>query len=136
MIIPTCNFLAQCGSLSQCVLCVHEIILNLLLYVMPLDCHRKASKLHGTFKSCNRYRNQTISKQVLTIARYSAPADDLDMFVFFFFYFHEIIEEPRKMQYLDTDIQLSDNLPCLSRNKMSMSACFRMAITILVPVIL
>jgi len=40
-----------------------------------------------------------------TIARYSASADDLDMFVCFFD-FHEIIEEPRKMQYLDTDLQV------------------------------
>jgi len=40
LIIPASNFSRQCGSLSQCVLCVHEI-LGLLLYVMPLDCHKK-----------------------------------------------------------------------------------------------
>ena len=49
-----------------------------------------AAKLHATFKSCNRYRNQTISKQVLTIARYFDSADDLDTFVCFF-NFHVII---------------------------------------------
>jgi len=64
-----------------------------------------AGKLHDTFKSYNGYRNQTISKQVLVIVRYSASADDLDMFVCFF-YFHEIIKEPRKIQYLDTDIRV------------------------------
>ena len=43
-----------------------------------------AGKLNGTFKSYNRYHNQTISKQVLVIARYFASANDLDTFVCFF----------------------------------------------------
>ena len=34
------SFLAQCASLSQSVLCVHEI-LGLLLHERPLDCHIK-----------------------------------------------------------------------------------------------
>jgi len=37
---PGLQILAQCGSISQYVLCVYEI-LGLLLYASPLDCHRK-----------------------------------------------------------------------------------------------
>jgi len=55
---------------------------------MSLDCHRKVELA-----------------SYMAIARYSASADDLDTFVCFFD-FHEIIEEPRKMQYPDTDLRV------------------------------
>ena len=97
---------------------------------MLLDCHRKV-ELASYMTPLNRYRNQTISKQVLAIAWYSASADDFDTFVCFID-FHEIIEEPRKMQYPDTDLRVVRQ----SHNKLSMSDYFRMAIAILVVVIL
>lgn len=42
--------------------------------------------------------NHVSSQQVFTIALYSASAKDLEI-VFCFFDFHEIKEDPRKIQY-------------------------------------
>jgi len=104
LIIPACNFSrTMWQSISMYFVCSWNIGFAAICKAAWLSQKSRAGKLHGTFKFCNRYCNQTISKQVLAITRYSASADDLDTFVCFF-YFHEIIEEPRKMQYPDTDL--------------------------------
>ena len=128
-------FLAQCGSLSQCVLCIHEI-LGLLLYVMPLDCHRKV-ELASYMAPLNPATDiaTKLSPNKYWSSRYFASADDLDTFVCFFD-FHEIIEGQKKCNTQILISELSDNLLNLSRNKLSMSNCSRMAITILVLMIL
>ena len=100
----TCNFSrTMWQSISMCF--VHSWNTGFAVICNAAGLLQKswADKLHSTFKSCNRYHNQTISKHVLAIARYSASANDLDTFVYFF---DEIIEEPRKMQYPDTDLRV------------------------------
>ena len=130
LIIPACNFSRTMWQfISMCFVRSWNTGFAAICNVAWLSQKNWASKLHGTFKSRDKYRNQTISKQVLAIARYSAFANDLDKFVCSFD-FHEIIEEPRK-NAIPRYWSLS-----LSRNKLSMSDCSRMAITIFVPVIL
>ena len=106
-------------------------ILDLLLYVMPLDCHKKVG-LTSYMTPLNLVTDiaTKLSKQVLAILRYSASTDDLDTF---FFLPWDNRRTKKNTQILN--FELSDNLPSMSRNKLSMSDCSRMAITILVPTI-
>jgi len=105
LIIPVCNFSrTMWQSISMCFVRSWKTGFVAICKATWLSQKSRADKLHDTFKSCNRYRNKIISKLVLTIARYSTSADDLDTLVCFF-YFHEIIEELRKMQYPDTNLR-------------------------------
>ena len=104
LIIPTCSFSrTMWKSISMCFVRSWNTKFVVICNAAWLSQKSWASKLHGT---------------------------DLNTFVCFF-YFHEIIEEWRKMQYTDTSCLTTSRLSC---NKLSMSDCSRMAITILVPV--
>jgi len=91
-------------SISMCFVRSWNTGFAAICNVVWLSQKSRADKLHGTFKSCNRYATKTISKHVLVIAWFSAFADDLDTFVCFF-YFHEIIENKKK-QYPDTNLRV------------------------------
>jgi len=106
LIIPACNFShTMWQSISMCFVHSWNTGFAAICKAARLSQKSRVGRLDGTFKSCIRYCNQPISKQLLSIVRYSASADDLDTFVCFFD-FHEIIEEPRKMQYPDTDLRV------------------------------
>jgi len=87
LIIPACNFSrTMWQSILMCFVCSWNTGFAAICKAAWLSQKSRAGRLHGTFKSCNRYRNQTISKQVLAIARYSASTDDLYTFVCFFLF--------------------------------------------------
>ena len=113
----------------------------MLLYVMSLDCHELTSYMAHLYPATDIATKLSPNKYWSSPNKYWSSRGIL-LLLMILIRLSVLLTSMRKYknkEKCNTQIliyELSDNLPSLSRNKLSMSDCSWMAIAILVPVIL